>query len=79
MSISPTVYEQLFRSKVFQAAFLYLQLRYVFFWRKEIGTKAGRKMLVKLTAGRLKLEHSAEDFIIQKWIIFFSKTIFLRL
>ena len=27
-----------------------LQLGFVIFWQKEIGTKAARKMLVKLTA-----------------------------
>ena len=52
VSISPTFYEQLFRMKVFRAAFLYLRLRFVFFWQKQIGEKVARKMLVKLTAGR---------------------------
>ena len=52
VSISPTFYEQLFRRKVFWAAFLYLRLRFVFFWQKEIGKKAACKMLVKLTAAR---------------------------
>jgi len=32
-------------------AFLYLQSAFVIFWRKNIGTKAVCKMLVKLTAG----------------------------
>ena len=35
--------------KVFQAAFLYFHCRFVLFWRKEIGIKDARKMLVKLT------------------------------
>ena len=48
VSISPTFYEHLFRTQVFCAAFLCLQLRFVFFRRKEIGAKAARKMLVKL-------------------------------
>ena len=29
---------------------MYLWLRFVFFWRQEIGAKASHKMLVKLTA-----------------------------
>ena len=35
--------------KVFCKAFLYLQFVFVFFWHKEIGEKAGREMLVKVT------------------------------
>jgi hypothetical protein len=35
--------------KVLRAAFLFLHLRYVVFWRKNIGAKAALKMLVKLT------------------------------
>ena len=31
------------------SSFLYLRLRFVFFWRKEIGVKAAHRMLVKLT------------------------------
>jgi len=37
-----------FGTKVFQAAFLYLQLAIVFFWSKNICTKAACKMLMKL-------------------------------
>ena len=48
-SILPTIYEQLFCTKVFWAAFLYLHCRFKLFRRKEIGAKAARKMLVKLT------------------------------
>ena len=51
MSISPTFYEQLFCTKVFRAAYLYLRLRFVDFWQKEIGAKAALKMLVKLSPG----------------------------
>ena len=51
VSISSTFYERLFRTKVFWAAFLYLKLRFIIFWRKEISAKAARKMLVKLTTG----------------------------
>jgi NitT/TauT family transport system substrate-binding protein len=38
------------KQKSFEQLFLYLQLRFLFFWRKEIGPKAARKMLVKFTA-----------------------------
>ena len=48
--ISPTFYAQLFCTKVFWAAFLYLRLRIVFFWHKEMGANAEHKMLVKLTS-----------------------------
>ena len=49
MSISPTFYKQLFCTKDFKAAFLYLHCRFKLFQHKEIGTKAARKMLVKVT------------------------------
>ena len=49
VSISPTFHKQLFCTKDFRAAFLYLQCRFKLFWRKEIGAKAACKMLVKLT------------------------------
>ena len=48
-SISPTFYARLFCTKGFRAAFLYLHCRFKLFRRKEIGAKAARKMLVKLT------------------------------
>ena len=53
VSISPTFYEQLFRAKDFRVTFLYLHCRFKLFWRKEIGEKAARKMLVKLTLAGL--------------------------
>jgi hypothetical protein len=37
--------------KVFCAAFMCLQFGFVIFWRKDFGTKAAHKMLVKLTPG----------------------------
>ncbi len=37
VSISPTLYAQLFLTKVLRKAFLYLDLRFVLFWRKNIG------------------------------------------
>jgi len=48
-SILPTFYDLLFRTKVFWAAFFFLQFGYVFFCWKNIGAKDARKMLVKLT------------------------------
>ncbi len=47
-------YEQLFCSKVFCTAFMYLQFRFVIFWQKNFGAKAAHKLLVKLTPGRLQ-------------------------
>ncbi len=47
-SISPIFYEQLFHTKVFCAAFMYLQFGFVIFWQNDFGT---HKMLVKLTPG----------------------------
>jgi hypothetical protein len=38
---------------VFCEVFFYLKIGFVIFWQKNIGTKAARKMLVKLTAGPL--------------------------
>ena len=52
VSILPTFYEQLFCTKDFRAAFMYLHCRFKLFRRKEIGAKAARKMLVKLTTGK---------------------------
>jgi hypothetical protein len=49
VSISPIFYEQLFRMKVFCAAFMCLQFGFVIFWGKDFGAKAAHKMLVKLT------------------------------
>jgi len=49
VSISPTLYEQLFRTKVFWAAFFLLRLRFIIFRHKEISAKAAHKMLMKLT------------------------------
>ena len=51
VSISPAFYEQLFRKKVFCAAFMCLQFGLVIFWRKDFGAKAAYKMLVKLMPG----------------------------
>jgi hypothetical protein len=48
VSISPIFYEQLFRTKVFCAAFLSLQFCFEIFWQKDFGAKAAYKILVKL-------------------------------
>jgi len=48
VSISPTFYDCLFRTKVLCTAFLYLQFGFVIFWCKNIGAKAARKTLLKL-------------------------------
>jgi len=47
--ISQTFYEHFLCTKVFGTAFLYLLFGFVDFWHKNIGAKAARKMLVKLT------------------------------
>ena len=49
LSIAPTFYEQLFHTKAFLAAFLFLNFRFVLFWGKEISAKVAHKMLVKLS------------------------------
>jgi hypothetical protein len=51
VSILPTIYKQLFCTKVFCADFLFLQFVFVIFWQKKIGEKTAREMLVKLTKG----------------------------
>ncbi len=51
VSISPTFYARLFCTKVLHETFLYLDLRFVLFWRKSIGAKATSILLVKLTRG----------------------------
>ena len=56
-SISPTIYKQLFCKQVFFWSFHVLTVWIVIFWCKEIGAKAARKMLVKLTTGSLMCRH----------------------
>jgi hypothetical protein len=51
VSISPTFYKRLFCTKVFCAAFLYLQFGFEVFCQNNIGTKTAHKMLVKLATG----------------------------
>ena len=43
------ILEVAFHTKLFCAAFLYLQFVFVLFWQKDFGKKDGRKILVKLT------------------------------
>ena len=48
--------------KVFFIAFLCLPFGFVIFWQKEIGAKAVRKLLVKLTSGvDKKIEKSGSN------------------
>jgi len=54
VSISSTFYAQFFCTKVFCPAFIYLWFGFVIFWIKNIGPKAARKMLMKLTTGEQK-------------------------
>jgi hypothetical protein len=66
MSISPIFYEQLFRTKVFSAAFMCLQFGFVIFWQKNFGAKAAHKMLLKLTPGLFVITTIA--LVLLKWI-----------
>ena len=66
-SISPTFYAQLFRKKVFCAAFLYLHFRFVSFWHMKIGAKAACKMLVKLTPGERKKGTYNRIIVFESW------------
>ncbi len=50
-SISSTFYARLFRTNVLRETFLYLDLRFVLLWRKNIGANAALTILVKLTPG----------------------------
>ncbi len=50
-SISPTFQVQLLLTYVECAAFLCLCFRFVLYWRKTVGAKAARKMLMKLSPG----------------------------
>jgi hypothetical protein len=54
VSISPILYMKLFHLKVFCVAFVCLQFGFVYFWRKDLGTKAAHKMLMKLAPGLQK-------------------------
>ncbi len=54
---------RLIGTKVLHADFLYLHLRFVLFWRKDIGAKASLRMLVKLTRD-LKLEMIPSEFLV---------------
>jgi hypothetical protein len=55
VKISPAFYARLFRK-----AFLNLDLRFVLFWRKNIGAKAARNILVKLATGDYQIKISLE-------------------
>jgi len=49
VSISSTFFTEFFCTKVFYATNLSLKFGFVIFWQKNIGSKAARKMLMKLT------------------------------
>ncbi len=51
VSILPTFYTRLFRTKVLREAFLYLNFRFELLLAKEYWRKCAYKMLVKLTPG----------------------------
>jgi len=55
VSISPTFYEQLFHTKLFFIALLYVQFGFLIFLPKNLGTKAACKMLVTLTTTVVKI------------------------
>jgi hypothetical protein len=55
-SISSTFYARLFHTNVSRETFLYLDLRFKLFWRKNIGAKTALIMLVKLTQERSFLQ-----------------------
>jgi hypothetical protein len=58
-------YEQIFHTKVFCVPFMRIQFGFVIFWRKDFGTKAANKMLVKLTPandGRVKMAKKSLSF-----------------
>jgi hypothetical protein len=50
VSISTTIYEQLF-TEVFCTASFCLQFGFIICWQKKMGAKAAHKMLVKLATG----------------------------
>ncbi len=61
VSISPTFYELLFRTKLYFKVFLWLQFGFVIFCQKNIVEKAAPKMLVTLTKGCNEIRRSARD------------------
>jgi len=63
MSISPTIFEQLFWQKLFCSAFLFSQFGFDIFWQKNIGTKDTCKMLVKLIPDLFHLDVQQKGLI----------------
>ena len=49
------------------SSFLYLWLRFVFFWQKEIGENTSHKMLVKLTPGNLQVSDVTRKPSFKAW------------
>jgi len=67
VSISLSFYDQIFHTKVQQAAFLKLQLGFVIFWGQEIAAKAAHKILMKLNTNvNFIHQHFTCEFFILK-------------
>ncbi len=69
VSISPTFYARLFRTKVSREAFLYLHYRFELFLAKEYWRKCARKMLVKLTTDLYFFSQVFRRFFCSKFFI----------
>jgi len=76
VSISQTFYEQLYRTKVYCTAFLFSQFGFVIFLKKNIGTKAARKMPGKFTLGLQSTQKNYRGYV-KKRIV--EKSVFLTL
>ncbi len=61
VSISPTFYVQLFRTKVLREAFLYLHLRFKLFWQKNIGANTLIKCWCNCKQGVFKCTHHLQS------------------
>ena len=59
VSISPIIDKQFLCTKVFCAAFLYLQFVFIIIWQKEIFEQAAHTMMVKLTRVSNVVNHVA--------------------
>jgi hypothetical protein len=63
VSISPTIYKQLFCTKEFFAAFICLQFGFVIFCERISAKKAACKMLVKLTTVTLGVNFDEHNIV----------------
>jgi len=78
VSISPTFYEQLIHTNMCCTAFPYLHFGFVIIWQTNIGSKAARKVLVKLTTGGCWWCWSSRPFC-KTWPCFFEHRLRTRL